>query len=212
MSRLLPSHLLASFAWLALLIVPLAAGKQPSNKITQQGKKVALLVAVNDCNHDRFAVLQFAENDIEELAALLLKSGYSEVRVLSASRGKKNAKDAPTAANIRAAFASLIAGRGRHDTVLIALAGHGAQVEVNDPDGEKPARSFGYFCPADADLTGIKYRGHAPRLILFDQLCADLGRCGAGTRLLLVDAGRLRASRRNWARGMACSSTAFWKG
>src|SRR4051812_20524554 len=124
------------------LTAALAQTPKPTNG-TPRGKKVALLVAVNDCNHDRFPALKFAENDVEAMAAFLSRSGYAQVRVLSGTRGKKSARDAPTAANVRAALAQTLAGRGRHDTVLVALAGHGVQLEVSDPQEQNPAKSFG---------------------------------------------------------------------
>ena len=37
---------------------------------------------------------------------------------------------------------------------VVALSGHGVQLEVRDPEEKGPTRSYGYFCPGDADLAG----------------------------------------------------------
>ncbi len=171
------------------LIVPILAQAAPP-----QGKNHALLVGVTEYSSDRFTPLKYTENDVEALARVLDRPGSpfrGNVRVLTCTRGKKNSADAPTAANIRAAFARLIAGRGKRDTVLLALSGHGTQLDVKAPNDEGPPRSHGYFCPADADLADIKYStGRAKRLILVSGLLEELERCGAGARLVLMDACR----------------------
>src|SRR5262245_40396527 len=150
------------------------------------GKRYALLVGVRDYKNAFYSNLQGTENDVVELAKVLEKpsSGFTGVRLLTTSRGKKDPADAPTAANIRKALEKLAAGKGRDDTVLIALAGHGADVDVHDPDGKGPAKTYTYFFPADADdLDNIKYStGYSERLIelgdLFKRLEAP--KCGAG--------------------------------
>src|SRR4051812_1885484 len=69
----------------------------------QPGRKFALLVGVTEYDHARLEKLRFTENDVEELAALLRApgAGFDDVRVLTASRGKKDPRLTPTAANLR---------------------------------------------------------------------------------------------------------------
>ena len=53
-----------------------------------------------------------------------------------------------TAANVRAALEELTARRTKHDTILIALSGHGLELEVPHPDDEKfEPKVYSYFCP-----------------------------------------------------------------
>jgi TPR repeat protein len=178
------------------------AGAAPAHAA---GKRYALLIGVRDYKERAtLGPLLYTENDVEELARLLDRTGSGfrgNVRVLTCTRGKKDSKDAPTAANIRKALAALIRGKNRNDTVLVALAGHGVQLSVRDPNGKKKDSSYAYFCPQDADLPGADYEtGRHPRLLLLSDLLGDLADCGAGTKLVLMDA--CRNELRTRARGL----------
>ncbi len=180
---------------LALLtLVAALAASAAAAEPAPPGKSHALLVGVRDYAAETFGPLEYTENDVEELARLLDRPGspwQGNVRLLTSTRGKKKAADAPTAENIRKAVAALVRGKTRHDTVLIALAGHGVQLEVRDSQGKQPPRSYGYFCPSDADLPGADFTtGRHKRLLLLSDLLADLADCGARGKLLLVDACR----------------------
>src|SRR4051794_27781049 len=83
-----------------------------------EGKRYALLVGVTEYDHSAFAPLKYAENDAEELAKVLTAAGYDEVVVLTTSRGKKDKKDAPTAANVRARLEKLSDRVKRADLLL----------------------------------------------------------------------------------------------
>jgi hypothetical protein len=159
-----------------------------------KGKKYALLVGVTNYQSSHFTKLKYTENDVEELAKLLNQpsAGFAKVRVLTNSRGRTNPKDAPTAANIRQALSEMLgAARSRHDLVLLALSGHGIQVEVKDPEGEKEPKSYTYFCPTDASLSSIRYStGYSKHLIPLNDTFEAIGRCDAGTKLVLMDACR----------------------
>jgi uncharacterized caspase-like protein len=75
--------------------------------------------------------------------------------------------------------------------MLLALAGHGATLEVRDPDGKGTPKGYPYFCPSDASLLGTNYStGHSAKLINPNDLFDDLGKCDAGTKLVLMDACR----------------------
>jgi hypothetical protein len=139
--------------------------------------KLALVVGVRDYDSGKLEPLRYTENDAEDLAGVLAEQGGFAVRLLTSSRGKKEAADAPTAANLRGEIKVLLARKRRDDTVLVALSGHGIQAKVND-------REESFFCPADAQLND-----HGTLLAL-GQLFRDLDECGAGVKLLLVDACR----------------------
>jgi hypothetical protein len=167
-----------------LVVMPLLAGlllAVPARAQAPKGKKVALVVGVRDYHASTLAPLRYTENDAEELAVLLQKQGGFAVRVLTTSRGERRKELAPTAANIRAEIQALLKGRTRHDTALIALAGHGIQGKVRRGG---TARDESFFCPADAQLNDNG------TLIALGRLFANLGTCGAGVKLLLVDACR----------------------
>jgi TPR repeat protein len=158
-----------------------------------KGKKYAVLVGITEYDHANLSPLKYTENDVEELAALLKKpaAGFGDVRVLTVTRGGKDDKAKPTKANVEKALKEILAKAKRHDTVLVALAGHGVTLEVQDPDEKKPSKTYTYFCPLDAHFREASFStGKAPGLILMPGLMKDLADCGAGTKLILVDACR----------------------
>jgi hypothetical protein len=167
--RLLPVALSSSLAVCLGLLGPTSA-EAPA------GRKHALLVGVRDYDSAKFPKLAYTENDAEDLADVLGKAGYS-VRVLTTSRGARRKADLPTADNLHAAVKALLARRKRPDTVLVALAGHGMQVRVKERDES-------FFCPSDAQVNDTA------TLLGLTKLFADLDDCGAGVKLLLVDACR----------------------
>lgn len=146
-----------------------------------KGKKYALLIGVNAYSAAGFGNLNYAENDAEEMAKVLRgkEAGFDSVVVLTTKRGKSRASDGPTTANISAAIKRLLAGKSKKDTLLIGLAGHGVQLKLK---GTTKDESF--FCPANAQLNDQS------TLISLTRLFRDLDACGAGTKLLLVDACR----------------------
>jgi formylglycine-generating enzyme required for sulfatase activity len=165
-------RLLLPFAALVLLGFVLPGWTQ-----TERGKKHALVVGVRGYDSSKLRTLKYTENDAEKLAEVLEKRGGFSVRVLTTSRGQKRKADAPTVDNLRAAIAALLADRKRDDTVLVALSGHGIQSKVKDRDES-------FFCPCDAQLNDNR------KLLALGQLFRDLDDCGAGVKLLLVDACR----------------------
>jgi formylglycine-generating enzyme required for sulfatase activity/uncharacterized caspase-like protein len=175
-------------------IVTAAVLIAPGRSQAPPGKKVALLVGVTHYQRStHFPDLQYSENDIVKLAEILRSpaAGFSTVRVITTSLGKKKAEDAPTAANIRKGLDSVLKGLEPMDTVLVALAGHGVALEIADPDGKDMNNTYSFFCPSDADLVGVSYAtGRCKTLLNFTELFDDLGKCGAGAKLVLVDACR----------------------
>jgi len=178
---------LSVLAFFCLLALVVPASAEPA-----KGKKYALLIGVTKYDHASLPTLQYTENDVEELAEILGKpaAGFT-VQRMTVSRGEKNAKAMPNKANIDKALGDLFDKAKKDDVVLIALAGHGVNLEVPDPDGDKPSKTYTYFCPSDASFRKPSYStGKHPRLILLPELLKDLGGCGAGTKLIMVDACR----------------------
>ena len=108
-------------------------------------KKVALLVGVNSYDKRGFRDLEYAERDIDALAAVLQDAEW-EVRLL---RGTSTGSQRATLTNIQTAVEATLTGRTKRDLVLVGFAGHGVQAEVDVPGGGRRAESF--FCPADAE-------------------------------------------------------------
>jgi formylglycine-generating enzyme required for sulfatase activity len=184
-------HVLAGVGVVAFLIPPLLAAPEP-------GRKFALVVGINKYDGAGLEDLSFAENDAADLADALGKACAFDRVVLLTS------KDRPTAAAIRRELAALLKGRRKADTVLVALAGHGVQVEVRDPKGDGGPRTYPFFCASDADLTTVKYAtGHSDTMINLDHLFEDLGRSSAGVKLLLMDACRNELKAVGRARSLA---------
>jgi formylglycine-generating enzyme required for sulfatase activity len=144
---------------------------------TPKGKKHALVVGVREYDSAKLTNLKYTENDAEGLAEVLREKGGFAVRLLTTSLGEKAKTDRPTVANLRAEIRNLLADKKRNDTVLIALSGHGIQAKVKDKEES-------FFCPADAQLNDNN------KLLALGKLFADLDGCGAGIKLLLVDACR----------------------
>src|SRR5262245_62848621 len=114
---------------LFVLVYLALAATAPAQADSPEGKKYALLVGVKDYDHYKLAPVQFTEDDVTELASLLRPAGY-DVILLTDSEGKKDKGRRPTADNIRSALKRLLAGKARGDTVLVALSGHGLQLQV----------------------------------------------------------------------------------
>jgi formylglycine-generating enzyme required for sulfatase activity len=166
----------------AVVVPSLVAGLAllgPGLAQAEKGKKYALLVGVRKYDSEKFEDLRFTENDVEELARVLRdRAGFTSVHVLTTTRGQRRGA-APTAANVRAALEALLARKTKHDTILVALAGHGILSKVK---GKEKEDSF--FCPADAQMND------AGTLVGLSKLVQDLDDCGARIKLLLVDACR----------------------
>jgi lysophospholipase L1-like esterase len=176
-------QLVAPRRWVVILVGLCAAGPLLGRAAAESNaiRKHALVVGVRDYESGKFDPLQFTENDAEELARVLSEQAlFTSVRVLTTTRGKKNPADAPTRANLRNALRTLLAKKGRDDLVLVALAGHGIQAKV----GPRKQTDESFFCPADAQLNNLG------TMLPFGKLFNDLDRCGAGVKLLLVDACR----------------------
>jgi formylglycine-generating enzyme required for sulfatase activity len=177
----------------SLLLLAAAALPLAGREDKPTGKKFALLVGVCEYNHDKLKDLKYTENDVEELARILRdNSAGFEVTLLTTTRGKKDESAQPTAKNIRVQLKRILAKRTKHDTVLVALSGHGILRTVEDPKGKKADWDESFFCPSDAkwprDTKKLEKLSEA--LIGMTDLFAQLEDSGVGARLLLVDCCR----------------------
>jgi len=148
---------------------------QPQNQA--KGKRYALLIGVQEYDVNELHNLSFAEADVTKLAETLRQGGYDDgnIVLMTQSIGAKKARLLPQASHIRRELDLLLGDLNRDDSVLIALAGHGVQFQ-----GEEGS----YFCPVDAKLTDRS------TLLALKDVYTKLEQCGAGLRMLLVDACR----------------------
>ncbi len=151
-----------------------------------EGEKYAFLVGVGKYPEGSgFASLPFSERDVEQLARVLVASGYdrSLVRVLTLGRGGDDPRYLPNLKNIRREIVALAQKCKPEDSILVAFSGHGLTRRVggNGPDASK---TRAYFCPVDGDLADTA------SLLPLDAVYSCLERSPAGARILLVDACR----------------------
>ncbi len=163
----------------AALLVGLAAMLPLLLAQPAAGKRYALLVGVKDYDHSKLNTLEYAVNDVVELGELLRRHSYDVTLLRS---GADDARLVPTLANIQARLAEVLEKCKRHDTVLVALAGHGLQFETDRPGDADDA----FFCPQDA--RPLPQRRET--LLSLAMLYKRLDDSGAGVKLLLVDACR----------------------
>jgi hypothetical protein len=142
-----------------------------------KGGRYALLVGVQKYDPNELRELKYSEADIEELAKVLLDSGYEETNVvrMTLKAGTENPRFLPDGDRIRKELALLLQNKSEEDVVLLGFAGHGVQFA-----GEQGS----YFCPQDAKL------GDPATLISFAEVYKQLEECKAGLKVLLVDACR----------------------
>jgi formylglycine-generating enzyme required for sulfatase activity len=193
--RLLPLVLPPALAAALLVLGLVRADDRPP-------RKVAFVVGVAKYDH-AFADLQFPERDAADLAATLRQGGFDVVLLTGSAAGK----DRATRKNIEDRLAELLDGgpRGgpddtlpnalanavadahkirKGDLVLVALSGHGLQLEVADPSAPGGNREDAFFCPVDAKRNDPKTLVSLSHLL--DEVLAP---CGS-RNLLLVDACR----------------------
>ena len=143
-----------------------------------KGEKYALLVGVQKYSEEKvLRPLPYSERDVTDLAQVLRDNGYKadNVVLMTQTAASDDLRYLPLKARILKELRLLLADRSDDDTVLLAFAGHG--VHFSDDKNS-------YFCPADALL-----EDRATLLPLGD-VYAELEKCKAGVKVLLVDACR----------------------
>lgn len=137
------------------------------------GDKYALVVGVENYIPDQLLELDYAEDDALALAKALENIGFSVIAMTSEAR---NPLQKPaTARQVLEQVSRRLADRQPADTIVLAFSGHGVQFK-----GEAET----WFCPEQAVLTDRE------SLVPMSRVLAEIGRCRAGRKLLLVDACR----------------------
>ena len=166
------------FALTMLLVaVGMLPAAAPAQRGVRRGEKYALLVGVRRYDPNELRSLPYAEADVVALAEVLKAEGYKagNVVLMTQTAGAEDTRFLPLASRVRSELRLILNDLEAEDSVLVAFAGHGVQFRG---DAES------YFCPADARLADKQ------TLIALGALYKDLEACGAGLKLLLVDACR----------------------
>jgi hypothetical protein len=162
----------------------------PPSSAQETGKRLALLVGVDKYpSGSGFSSLPFPQRDVDQLAKLLLDSGYraEHVRVLTMEKGfKDDPLFLPIGQNILQEFRLLVVDRKPRDSLIVALVGHGLtrRVKVKDEAGDVVEKDAAFFCPMNADIRDTD------TMISLDKLYAELEVCKAGVKVMFVDACR----------------------
>ena len=160
---------------LALAAMPPLAGAGDDD--APAGRQYALLVGVRNYDKDQLRSLQYTENDVNDLAAVLKDAGYKRVVLMTQSEAASQGDNTllPTAKNVRKKLAAILDDRKPNDSVLIAFSGHGVQFRDDKAS---------YFCPMDADLEDMR------TLVSLADVYKGLEESAAGTKVLLADCCR----------------------
>jgi len=159
---MLRSFTLAAFV---LVAAPLVAADPP-------GKKVAIVVGIDEYKNAKLGNLRFAGRDANALGLELDTLGFT-TRVLTTDLKETRQ---PTKANIEAALKDATAGLTKRDVLLVFFSGQGLEL------GEGEA----YLCPSDAKL----FKDEKDTLIAVADLLKTVERAGAGNSFVLLDACR----------------------
>jgi uncharacterized caspase-like protein len=173
--RTFRNAVLAVLAALAVALATRSAGlaDEPAQPA---GRKYALLVGINQYAAPLQA-LQYPQDDVEELARVLTSSGYEPANIwlMTYREAGKSPRWYPDRKHILEALDLLLQDRAPADSILVAFAGHGVQFKDD---------SQTYFCPRDADLS------RKDTLLSLTDVYGRLKQCGAGVKVMLVDACR----------------------
>lgn len=199
-------HLLtASFSWARLGHAPagvfvrnisfLAACCLFHSVAVAEGQKLAVVVGVNVYRAGSgLGPLQHAERDAALLSTVFREAGYNVHELThQVSKEPGQERSAPGLGYIRDRIAGVLEtpNLGDDDVIVIALSGHGVQLEFVEADGSKSPQYF--FCPADATLQGAENANQVTAnnfLLPLEELYDSLAKCKAGTKLLIIDACR----------------------
>lgn len=158
---------------LLLAMLPLSIGYGQ----VAEPKKIALLVGVRHYDKPGFEELPGAENDAKALGEELKKLGFDVHVLLGSGAGDARA----TLANLRSRLKSLTKPLTKQDIFIVALAGHGQQLETSD--SEKRTLVGDYFCPVGA------VAGDPDTMLPLDEVLSTVGG-NVGRGLIFVDACR----------------------
>ncbi len=153
-------------------------------KDAPKGRKIAVLVGVNQYTNRPYENLRYAERDMERLKEVLEWGGFEVVMLLGSAKGN----DEATQKNINDLLFDkseknkryLLRDVTENDTVLIALSGQGEQIQVKVGGKETEVP---FFCPKNAET------GNPSTLISINSILEALDQ-KKPTSLVLVDACR----------------------
>jgi hypothetical protein len=144
---------------------------------SSRGETYAFLVGVSKYeNKENVRSLEFARDDVIAFGGVLRNSGVPSKYIVILHDQQPSARFQPTCANIKREFHLLLATLEPEDALIVALAGHGAQL---GPGGDN------YFLPTDAQLSDPE-----KTLINIKTIYEEMEHSRAGRKLLLVDACR----------------------
>jgi hypothetical protein len=160
-----------------LILASMSSARSAAAQEPPAGNRLAFLVGVKQYKPTELRNLKYAEDDVASLATVLTAGGYKpeNVVLMTQAEGAKDARRLPTAENIRKELKLILEGRAAEDVVLLAFAGHGVQFSGSDEN---------FFCPMDAELA------RQETLVSLKSVYAELEKCPAKLKLLLVDACR----------------------
>lgn len=142
------------------------------------GENYAFLVAVSDYDRTELKPLKFTRADLLAFRQTLVDSGFKPANIVHLhddTAKLSGARFLSAAQNIREELSLLLGTLDKDDTLIVAFAGHGIQFK-GEPES--------YFCPRDTRLA------KRDTLISFADVLAQMDRCAAARKLLLVDACR----------------------
>jgi sulfatase modifying factor 1 len=153
------------------------------------GKKLALLVGCEKYKHPDLPLLDYAEEDVLELAEVLREQGF-KCTVLTHLTGRTNSKLEPTAENVRAALAKLIEKVDRDDLLVVGLAGHGMQPQGYDEPFFLPMDGNPTTRPAKEDTTVVQEFKFPETVLGIGAILTEIRESGVGQKLVIMDACR----------------------
>ena len=168
MKHLLPALLFTAF----IASAALAQNNSRGVFIEGQGKKIAVLIGVND--YEKMRKLRYAKNDVTAIRDQLYNIGFEKNNVFRLVCGETS-NERPSKDRILATIqhAAELARDG--DILLVAMAGHG--VETNDGKSQ--------FCGIDADPENL-----VATSVSVGEIFDVIGNCKATFKLMMVDACR----------------------
>ncbi|WP_406695169.1 SUMF1/EgtB/PvdO family nonheme iron enzyme [Singulisphaera sp. Ch08] len=172
-----------SLKGLVLFLAGLAiATLRPPASLAQDAtapRRVAFLVGVNVYDKRSFPDLQWAENDVDEMAVELRRLGYDKVVVM---KGSSQGKLRASKENIEPQLEAFLEDVRKTDIVLIMFTGHGQQLLVKGVGDAVLEDNF--FCPVNARVN------QAATMVSLTKLTDETLKHGGGKNLVLIDACR----------------------
>lgn len=162
-----------------------------SNKLAAQNStvtKVAFIVGVEKYDKEGLRDLDYAEDDAIALKKSLEKQKFTVTMLLGSATGEERA----TLENIQSkwqGFVTTIKKLKKDDLVLVAISGHGVQLNVPNPQTMKTVDDE-FYCPVDGQ------KDDPSSLWSLSKLIDDLGDySGSSKNLFLMDACRFASGK-----------------